>query len=46
MGVAAPADEAEGGSSEGSGGVLILPCISRMARPEGVCRKLGRGLGV
>lgn len=26
------------------GGRLIVPCSSRRAKPEGVCRRVGRGL--
>lgn len=39
--MAAHAGEADGGFSEG---VLRLPWISRIARPEGVWRRLGREL--
>lgn len=34
------------GGSEGKGGVLMVPWISRIARPEGVWRRVGRGLVV
>ena len=30
--------------SGGKGGRLIVPCSSRRARPEGVWRRVGRGL--
>lgn len=45
MGVAAQDDETVEISSEGRGGVLMVPCISRIARPEGVWRRLGSELG-
>ena len=32
--------------SEGKEGVWIVPCISRIARPDGVWRRVGRGLVV
>ena len=46
MGVAASlvdADNPEDRSLGGSGGVLMVPWISRIARPDGVWRRVGRG---